>query len=93
MSNEFIIYNPDDIINKKARGLEEDNHLGIIKEVDEEYIIAQQQSYVINSIHIIKLYIPKNLVYHFDRDTVYIKIKKEELKYLEKESKTIKRMN
>ena len=92
MSNESITYNPDDIINKNARGLEEDNHLGIIKEVDEEYIIAQQQSNIIINIHIIKFYIPKNLVYHFDRDTVYFKIKKEELKYLEKESKTIKRM-
>jgi len=92
MSDEFIIYNPDDIINKNARGLEEDNHLGIIKEVDKEYIIAHQQSYVINSINIIKFYIPKDLVYHFDRDTVYFKIKKEEIKYLEKESKTIKRM-
>ena len=92
MSNEFIAYNPDDILNKNARGLEEDNHLGTIKEVDGEYVIAQQQSYVINSIHIIKFYIPKNLVYHFDKENVYFKIKKEEIKYLEKESKTIKRM-
>jgi hypothetical protein len=92
MSNEFIIYNPDDIINKKARGSEKDNHLGIIKEVNEEYIIAQQQSTIINGIYIIKFYIPKDLLYHFDRDSVYFKITKQELKYLEKESKTIKRI-
>ena len=90
MLNEFIAYNPDDILNKNARGLEDDNHLGIIKEVDEEYVIAQQQSYVINSIHIIKFYIPKNLVYHFDKDTVYFKIKKEETKYLEKNRRQLK---
>ena len=79
MSNEFTVFNPEDIINKKAKGLEEDNYLGIVKKV-EEYIITQKIGYRRIKRVITTFYIPKNLVDHFDSDTVYFKITKEEAK-------------
>jgi len=81
MSNEFTSYNPEDIIDKKARGLEEDNYLGIVKEVGEKYIVTKKTTWTGGgrgpTRH--KTYdIPRNLVDHFDSDTVYFKITKEE---------------
>jgi len=90
MSNEFTSYNPEDIIDKKARGLEEDNYLGIVKEVGEKYIITKKTirrgggGRRPTRTTTTTYDIPRNLVDHFDSDTVYFKITKEEAKQYEK---------
>ena len=80
MSKESTVYNPEDIINKKARTLDED-HLGQTKEVGEDYILIETTTQIRGrKPRISKYYIPKNSLDHFHPDTVYFKITYEEMK-------------
>jgi len=72
MSSDFPIYNPEDIIKKEARGID-DTDLGEVQEVGSEYILTEK-----GTIDRDKFYIPKNLVDRFDGQTVWFNLKEEE---------------
>jgi hypothetical protein len=79
-----IIYNPEDVLKKEARGLDNAD-LGEVQEVSSEYIITQKGTLVVD-----KFYIPKNLVDRFDGNTVWFKITEEEAnKYKEYATKPL----
>ena len=74
MTNDTpIIYNPEDVLKKEARGIEDYAHLGEVQEVNPEYIVTQKGTLVVD-----KFYIPKNLVERFDNNTVWLKITEED---------------
>ena len=74
MTNDTpIIYNPEDVLKKEARGIEDNAHLGEVQEINPEYIVTQKGTLVVD-----KFYIPKNLVDRFDDNTVWFRITKEE---------------
>ncbi len=68
-------YNPEDIIKKEARGLNDDTDFGEVQEILGEYIITQKGNVTKD-----RFYIPKNLVERFDGDTLYFNITKDEAK-------------
>ena len=79
-----IIYNPEDVLKKEARGINNAD-LGEVQEVSPEYIITQKGTLVVD-----KFYIPKHLVDHFDGNTVWFKITgKEANKYKEHTTKPL----
>ena len=67
-----IIYNPEDVLKKEARGLNNAD-LGEVQEVSPKYIITQKGTLVVD-----KFYIPKTLVDRFDSNTVWFKITEED---------------
>lgn len=67
-----IVYNPEDVLKKEARGLD-NTDLGEILEISPEYIITQKGTLVVD-----KFYIPKSLVDRFDGNTVWFKIREED---------------
>ena len=73
MSTESPIYNPEDVIKKEARGIEDETDLGEVQEVGTEYILTKK-----GTIDGDKFYIPKNLVERFDGHTVWFKLTEEE---------------
>jgi hypothetical protein len=73
MSTESPIYNPEDVIKKEARGIEDESDLGEVQEVGTEYILTKK-----GAIDGDKFYIPKNLVERFDGHTVWFKLTEEE---------------
>ena len=73
MSTESPIYNPEDVIKKEARGIEDETDLGEVQEVGTEYILTKK-----GTIEGDKFYIPKNLVERFDGHTVWFKLTEEE---------------
>jgi hypothetical protein len=73
MSTESPIYNPEDVIKKEARGIEDETDLGEVQEVGTEYILTKK-----GTIDGDKFSIPKNLVKHFDGHTVWFKLTEEE---------------
>jgi len=73
MSTESPIYNPEDVIKKEARGIEDETDLGEVQEVETEYILTKK-----GTIDGDKFYIPKNLVERFDGHTVWFKLTEEE---------------
>jgi hypothetical protein len=73
MSTESPIYNPEDVIKKEARGIEDQSDLGEVQEVGTEYILTKK-----GTIDGDKFYIPKNLVKRFDGHTVWFKLTEEE---------------
>jgi len=73
MSTESPIYNPEDVIKKEARGIEDQSDLGEVQEVGTEYILTKK-----GTIDGDKFYIPKNLVERFDGHTVWFKLTEEE---------------
>lgn len=73
MSTESPIYNPEDVIKKEARGIEDETDLGEVQEVGTEYILTKK-----GTIDGDKFYIPKNLVERFDGHTVWFKLTQEE---------------
>ena len=74
MTNDTpIIYNPEDVLKKEARGIEDNAHLGEVQEINPEYIVTQKGTLVVD-----KFYIPKGLVEHFDNNTVLLKITEED---------------
>ena len=75
MPNPSTIYNPEDILKKEARGLEEDTDFGEIQEVGVEYIVTQK-----GILDKDKYYIPKNLVDRFEDDIVYFRVTAEQAK-------------
>ncbi len=68
-----IIYNPEDVLKKEARGVVDNADFGEVQEVGLEYIITQKGTLVVD-----KFYLPKSLVERFDGNTVWFKITKEE---------------
>jgi len=75
--------NPDfstNIIKKEAKGVGENIDLGEVQDVSTEYIITQK-----GTLGKEKFYIPKNLVDHFDGNTVYFKLTEEEAKQYKKD--------
>ena len=68
-----IIYNPEDVLKKEARGIDDNADLGEVQEVNPEYIITQKGTLVVD-----KFYIPKTLVDRFDSNTVWFKITEED---------------
>jgi hypothetical protein len=72
MSSDSPIYNPEDIIKKEARGID-DTDLGEVQEVGPEYILTEK-----GTIDRDKFYIPKNLVDRFDGHTIWFNLKEEE---------------
>lgn len=72
MSQDSPIYNPEDIIKKEARGID-DTDLGEVQEVGPEYILTEK-----GTLDRDKFYIPKNLVDRFDGHTVWFKLKEED---------------
>lgn len=73
MSTESPIYNPEDVIKKEARGIEDETDLGEVQEVGTEYILTKK-----GTIDGDKFFIPKNLVERFDGHTVWFKLTEEE---------------
>jgi hypothetical protein len=73
MSTESPIYNPEDVIKKEARGIEDETDLGEVQEVGTEYILTKK-----GTIDGDKFSIPKNLVKRFDGHTVWFKLTEEE---------------
>jgi hypothetical protein len=73
MSTESPIYNPEDVIKKEARGIEDETDLGEVQEVGTEYILTKK-----GTIDGDKFSIPKNLVERFDGHTVWFKVTEEE---------------
>ncbi|HKO41175.1 MAG TPA: hypothetical protein VJU85_07915 [Nitrososphaeraceae archaeon] len=73
MSTESPIYNPEDVIKKEARGIEDESDLGEVQEVGTEYILTKK-----GTIDGDKFYIPKNLVERFDGHIVWFKLTEEE---------------
>ncbi len=69
-----IIYNPEDVLKKEARGIGDNADLGEVQEVNPEYIITQKGALVVD-----KFYIPKSLVERFDDNTVWLKITEEDV--------------
>jgi hypothetical protein len=67
-----IIYNPEDVLKKEARGLGNAD-LGEVQEVNPEYIVTQKGTLVVD-----KFYIPKSVVERFDDNTVWFKITEED---------------
>jgi hypothetical protein len=67
-----IIYNPEDVLKKEARGIGNAD-LGEVQEVSPEYIITQKGTLVVD-----KFYIPKILVDHFDGNIVWFKVTEED---------------
>jgi hypothetical protein len=67
-----IIYNPEDVLKKEARGIGNAD-LGEVQEVSPEYIITQKGTLVVD-----KFYIPKSLVDRFDGNTVWFKVTEED---------------
>ena len=76
MSSKSTIYNPEDIIERGARGLGEDTDFGEVQEVGVEYIITQK-----GILDKDKYYIPKNLVDRYEDGIVYFSITNEETKH------------
>ena len=76
MSSNSNIYNPEDIIEREARGLGEDSDFGGVLEVGVEYIITQK-----GILDKDKYYIPKNLVDRYEDGIVYFSITNEETKH------------
>ena len=76
MSSNSTIYNPEYIIKKGARGLEEDTDFGEVQEVDVEYIVTQK-----GILDKDKYYIQKNLVDRYEDGIVYFSITNEETKH------------
>ena len=68
-----VIYNPEDVLKKEARGIEDNAHLGEVQEVNPEYIVTQKGTLFVD-----KFYIPKSLVECFDNNTVWVKITEED---------------
>ena len=68
-----IIYKPEDILKKEARGIEDNADLGEVQEVNPEYIITQKGTLVVD-----RFYIPKSLVERFDGNTVWLKVTEED---------------
>jgi hypothetical protein len=73
MSTESPIYNPEDVIKKEARGIEDETDLGEVQEVGTEYILTKK-----GTIDGDNFSIPKNLVERFDGHTVWFKLTEEE---------------
>jgi len=67
-----VIYNPEDVLRKEARGLGNVD-LGEVQEVSPEYIITQKGTLVVD-----KFYIPKSLLERIDEKTLWFKITDEE---------------
>jgi hypothetical protein len=76
MSSNSTIYNPEDIIEREARGLGENSDFGEVQEVGVEYIITQK-----GILDKDKYYIPKNLVDRYEDGIVYFSITNEETKH------------
>ena len=75
MSSNSTIYNPEDIIKKEARGID-DADFGEVQEVGVELIVTQK-----GILDKDKYYIPKNLVDRFEDGVVYFSITNEEAKH------------
>ena len=67
-----VIYNPEDVLRKEARGLGNVD-LGEVQEVSPEYIITQKGTLVVD-----KFYIPKSLIERIDDNTLWFKITEED---------------
>ena len=79
-----VIYNPENVLKKEARGVGEDVNFGEIQ-VGVEYIITQK-----GILDKDKYHIPKNLVDRFGDGVVYFSITNEEAKqYKEHETNLI----
>ncbi len=76
MSSKSTIYNPEDIIERGARGLGEDTDFGEVQEVGVEYILTQKGIFNKD-----KYYIQKNLVDRYEDGIVYFSITNEETKH------------
>ncbi|HSF00625.1 MAG TPA: hypothetical protein VLA48_06990 [Nitrososphaeraceae archaeon] len=74
MSDNSPIINPEDVIKKEARGID-NTDLGEVQEVGIEYIVTQK-----GILDKDKYYIPKNLVDHFDGRNVFFTVTEEEVK-------------
>ena len=74
MSDNSPIINPEDVIKKEARGIDNAD-LGEVQEVGIEYIVTQK-----GILDKDKYYIPKNLVDHFDGHNVFFTVTEEEVK-------------
>ena len=72
--DESTAFNPEEIIKKEARGLG-DADLGEVQEVTGEFIVTQK-----GTVDKDVIYIPKNLVDHFDGSTVFFTVTEEEVK-------------
>lgn len=68
-----IVYNPEDVLKKEARGIDDNVDLGEVQEVNPEYIVTQKGTLVVD-----KFYIPKSLIVRFDDNTVWFKITEED---------------
>jgi hypothetical protein len=75
-----IVYNPEDVLKKEARGIGNVD-LGEIQEISPEYIITQKGTLVVD-----KFYIPKSLVDRFDGNTVWFKIREEDANRYKKDT-------
>jgi hypothetical protein len=72
-------YNPEDIINKKARTLDE-YALGDTREVGEDYVLIETRTQIRGrNPRISKYYVPMNFLDHFHPEAVYFKITWEEM--------------
>jgi len=80
MSNNSNSDFSTNIIKKEAKGVGENIDLGEVQDVSTEYIITQK-----GTLGKEKFYIPKNLVDHFDGNTVYFKLTEEEAKQYKKD--------
>ena len=80
MSNNSNSDFSTNIIKKEAKGIGENIDLGEVQDVSTEYIITQK-----GTLGKEKFYIPKNLVDHFDGNTVYFKLTEEEAKQYKKD--------
>lgn len=74
MSENSPIINPEDVIKKEARGIDNAD-LGEVQEVGIDYIVTQK-----GILDKDKYYIPKNLVDHFDGHNVFFRITEKEAK-------------
>jgi hypothetical protein len=63
----------NDVIKKEARGLDDDNDLGEIKDVLENEVVTQVGILATEIYHI-----PKSLALEFDGDTLWFRISKDE---------------
>ena len=78
-----VIYNPENVLKKEARGVGEDVNFGEIQ-VGVEYIITQK-----GILDKDKYHIPKNLVDRFEDGVVYFRVTAEGKKYKEHETNLI----
>jgi hypothetical protein len=81
MSKDSIAYNLEEIINKEARALKDDNYIGRVEGIGENHIVIKKGTRNGRGPPRFKRYdIPKNLLDHFDSNIVYFNITLDEAK-------------